>query len=113
MRVDPGSAATFLAELAQVRTDLYGGGAELIGAWRVTGVNDSEVVVLWALESWKVWAEIERSWLDPRGALAQWRSRCLELGADWRRTALVDSPLSPMRIGRQPQVGDRLPLDQI
>ena len=111
--VTAGLASTFLAELAQVRKDLYAEGAELIGAWRVAGVNDSEVVLLWALESWKIWAGIERAWLDPRGVLAQWRSRCFELGADWRRTALVDSPLSPMRIGRQPEVGDRRPLDQV
>ena len=29
------------------------------------------------------------------------------------RSLLVDSPLSPLRIGRQPEVADRIPLDQI
>ena len=37
----------------------------------------------------------------------------LGLGADWRRQLLVDAPLSPLRTGRQPQVEDRLPLDQL
>ena len=37
----------------------------------------------------------------------------LELGADWRRNVLVDAPLSPLRIGRQPEVGDRIPLAEL
>ena len=33
--------------------------------------------------------------------------------AIWRRILLVDAPLSPLRIGRQPAVEDRRPLDEI
>ena len=33
-----------------------------------------------------------------------------ELRASVQRTLLVDSPLNPMRTGRQPQVEDRRPL---
>lgn len=87
--------------------------AELLGAWQVVGVNDSEAIVLWALSSWSAWADLERAWLDPGSSLAKWRARTLDLGADWRRTALVDAELSPMRTGRQPQVSDRRPLDAI
>ncbi len=35
------------------------------------------------------------------------------LNADVQRTLLVDAPLSPMRTGRQPQVEDRRPLDEL
>jgi hypothetical protein len=34
----------------------------------------------------------------------------IALGTDVQRTLMVDAPLSPMRIGRQPAVEDRLPL---
>lgn len=110
--VAPGDADTFLTEMAQVSSDLYDCDATLIGAWRVAGVNGSEAVLLWSLGSWSDWAAMEQSWLEPRGVLAAWRDRCIELGADWHRSALVDSPLSPMRTGRQPQESDRRPLDE-
>ena len=48
-----------------------------------------------------------------RGALARWRHRLVALGTDVQRTLMVDAPLSPMRIGRQPAVSDRLPLSEI
>ncbi|MGB3410443.1 MAG: hypothetical protein WBA45_04540 [Microthrixaceae bacterium] len=111
--VSAGLAPKFLAEIAEVSDDLYDCSATLIGAWRVAGVNDSEAVLLWSLGSWSDWAAMEQAWLNPSGPLDTWRSRCIELGADWRRTALVDSPLAPLRTGRQPQVSDRLPLDQM
>jgi len=88
-------------------------GIEPVGAWRVAGVNDSEAVVIWALPSWAAWAELERSWIDPTGPLTAWRAACLGLGADWRRQLLVDAPLAPLRTGRQPEVEDRTPLDEL
>ncbi len=108
----PGQAGAFLQELAQVRTRLFDCDATLIGAWRAAGVNDSEAVLLWALGSWADWSAIEQAWLKPTGTLADWRARTTELRANWRRSALIDSPLSPLRIGRQPQVGDRRPLEE-
>ena len=91
-------------------------GLEVVGAFRVTGVNDSEAVVIWAIPDWARWAVLEQAWLDAadgRGPLAGWRATTLGLGADWRRQAMVDSPLSPLRLGRQPEVGDRRPLDEL
>ena len=49
----------------------------------------------------------------PTAPLAPWRKTLLGLGASWRRQLLIDSPLNPLRTGRQPQVSDRRPLDQI
>ncbi len=106
--VQPGSSAAFLDGVREQAVHAYEGfGAECVGAWKVTGVNDSEAVVLWALPSWSAWADLEQAWLAEEGPLDGWRSSCVRMGADWRRQLLIDAPLSPMRIGRQPAVGDR------
>ena len=97
-----------LAGLAAVRAC----GLELVGAYRVAMVNDSECVVMWAAPDWATWAEFEQQWHDG-GALAAWRKETLEMRADWRRILLVDSPLNPLRLGRQPEESDRLPLDDV
>ena len=41
--------------------------------------------------------------------LARWRKRSYDLSTHQHRFLLVDSPLSPMRIGRQPSRDDRQP----
>jgi hypothetical protein len=105
--VPPGRAPRFLDAVHDdglgAMTEL---GAENVGAFRVAMVNDSECILIWALPDWSTWAELEQAWLGP-GPLDAWRDLTLDLGADWRRTVMVDAPLSPMRIGRQPQVEDR------
>ena len=53
----------------------------------------------------------EQAWDGPD--LAAWRARLTAMGADVRRTLMVDAPLSPMRTGRQPQIEDRRPLDEL
>jgi hypothetical protein len=83
-------------------------GLELVGAFRVAMVNDSECVVIWAVPDWPTWAAFEQAWL--RRDLGSWPETLLALGADWRRTLLVDAPLSPLRIARQPALSDRRPL---
>ena len=40
-------------------------------------------------------------------ALQRWRRRTYELTEKWHRFLVVDAPLSPMRIGRQPARTDR------
>jgi hypothetical protein len=42
-----------------------------------------------------------------------WRTALIEFGAAFRRTLMIDAPLAPLRIGRQPSVEDRRPLDEI
>lgn len=111
--VPPGTAPQFLAALREVALSAHQElGLELVGAFRATGVNDSEAIVIWAIPDWAAWASYEQAWLGD-GPLNAWRSATLDLRADWRRVAMVDSPLNPLRIGRQPEVGDRLPLDQL
>jgi hypothetical protein len=89
---------------------------DLVGAFRVAMVNDSEAIIVWAIPDWATWGRVEQAWLgrgDDADLLSGWRKTTLALGADWRRSLLVDAPLAPLRIGRQPEVGDRLPLDQL
>ena len=115
--VTAGAAPAFLAAVHdQARPAHAELGVEVVGAYRVAMVNDSECIVIWALPDWDTWARVEQAWLaaaQGEGPLARWRAITLEVGADWRRTLMVDSPLSPLRIGRQPEIGDRIPLDEI
>jgi hypothetical protein len=113
VKVPAGTAEAFLAALHEVGVPaLENLGAENVGAFRVAMVNGSECLVIWALPDWATWAAVEQAWLGD-GPLNEWRAICAELGADWQRSLLVEAPLSPMRAGRQPQVEDRIPLDQL
>jgi hypothetical protein len=108
----PGGARPFLEALATVgRFELEGSGLECVAALRVALRNDTEAIVIWALPDLPTWAAFERAWDD--GTLEPWRSELDRLGARVARTLLVDAPLSPMRIGRQPATTDRLPLSEI
>jgi hypothetical protein len=108
-----GAAPEFLAAVRDTAVGAHAElGVELVGAYRVTGVNDSEAIVIWALPSWDTWASLGQAWLSA-GPLDIWRATTRGLQADWRRSLMVDAPLSPLRIGRQPDVEDRIPLDQL
>ena len=75
-------------------------------------VNDSECIVIWAIPTWEAWAEFERAQRSEPGIVG-WRQAIRGVALDWHRFLLVDSPLSPLRTGRQPEEGDRRPLDEI
>jgi hypothetical protein len=87
-------------------------GLHLVGAFRTALRADDECVLLWACPSWPAWGAFEQAW-HADGELATWSRTLVDFGAVWQRTLLVDSELSPMRIGRQPQVSDRRPLDEV
>jgi hypothetical protein len=110
----PGRAPDLLAAAQEEAVPAHAElGIECVGAFRVAMVNDSECLLLWAIPDWATWAATEQAWLSSGGQLDRWRRTALDLGADWRRSLLVDAPLAPLRTGRQPQVEDRLPLDQL
>lgn len=109
----PGTASVFLEALEREGLpSVTRLGVEPVGAYQVAMADDSEVVVIWALPDWATWVAYERGF-ERGGALSGWRSTMLGLGARWRRQLLVDSPLNPLRTGRQPQVEDRRPLDDL
>jgi hypothetical protein len=112
--VPAGTAPEVLAAVADIAVPAYTElGLTNVGAFRTAMVNDSECIVIWAIPSWAAWAGFEQAALAGNGGpLAEWRTTTLGLGADWKRSLLVDAPLAPLRTGRQPQESDRVPLDE-
>ena len=113
VRVPPGRAVEFLGVVRTSGARLYGmEGLELVGAFRTALRADDECITLWACPSWQAWGDFETAW-SADGDLAGWAKALIDFGATWTRTVLVDAELAPMRIGRQPSVDDRRPLDQV
>jgi hypothetical protein len=107
-----GGARSFLDALATTgRFEVEASGFECVAALRVAMRSDTEAIVIWAVPDLPTWAAFERAWDD--GTLAPWRAELARLGARVQRTLMVDAPLGPMRIGRQPETTDRLPLGDI
>ena len=108
----PGAAPDYLDALrdhGQAAVEWFG--LSLIGAFSVAMVNDSECVAIWGIRSWRRWAAFEAA--QHGDQLAEWRATLDSLGADWRRSLMVDAPLAPLRLGRQPEESDRKPLESI
>jgi hypothetical protein len=89
-------------EAASVATDRFGWA--LIGAFRTAMRGEDECILLWAIPTWEDWSRAEQaiaagtaSLLGPLEGSIRSRHRIL----------LVDSPLSPLRTGRQPNRDDR------
>jgi hypothetical protein len=113
VHVPPGRAASFLdAVRSQGEGSCKAEGLDLIGAFRTAMRADDECILLWACPSWRAWGDFEQAW-EVGGQLDGWRQTLVDLSAIWQRTVLVDAELSPMRIGRQPQVSDRRPLEDV
>ena len=105
--VKPGTAWEFI-ELVRTKQiplmERYGW--TLIGAWVTAMRNDSEVFLLWAIPSWDTWSRFEAAvWTDQ--AIIEWRNTASTIAIDWERCLVVDSPLAPMRTGRQPRTSDQ------
>ena len=73
-------------------------GLRLLGAFRTAMVNDSEAVMIWAIDSWEAWAHAQVA-LDGDPEVARWRDRSRALAPDWRGKLIVDSPLNPLKTG--------------
>ena len=113
VRVPPGTSFELLDAVADDGLPAVKAlGVEPVGAYSVAMADDSEALLIWAIPDWSTWVDYERAW-SPDGALAPWRRTLLDLGASWQRQLLVDSPLNPLRTGRQPQASDRRPLEDI
>jgi hypothetical protein len=111
--VPAGTAAAFLDRVRDVGKDaVEAHGLTLVGAFRVAMGNDDECILIWAVPGWKTWVDFEAAWLMP-GPLDPWRKELLALAASVDRILLMDSPLNPMKTGRQPRVEDRRPLSEI
>ena len=110
--VPPGAAGDYLDALQEVgRAAVESFGLVLTGAFTTAMWNETECIVIWAIPDWSTWAAYEASQGDDR--LVDWRDAQRDVDADWLRTLMVEAPLSPLRIGRQPAESDRVPLDEI
>jgi hypothetical protein len=99
--VAPGTAVDLL-ERARDASELHARhGWELFGAFTTAMSNDDEALLLWAIPTWQQWADGEAD-----GELARWR-RGLD-ATTWHRVVMVDAPLAPLRLGRQPSRSDRI-----
>jgi hypothetical protein len=87
-------------------------GLELVGAFEVAMGLESEAIGIWAIPDWATWVAYEAGWTR-QGAFGRWRGALLDLGVTLRRSLMVDAPLCPLRIGRQPEVADRRPLAEL
>lgn len=113
VKTEPGRSMEYIARVRDSGIRTYEKfGWELCGAFETAMVNDSECIVLWAIPTWEHWAEFEAAQRRDE-AVAAWREQIRGVAVDWHRCLLVDSPLSPLRTGRQPLVSDRKPLHEI
>ncbi len=119
-RVKPGHDLTLLDAIRDAGIDAYEtAGLRLVGAFRRAMAGDDEVIAIWAFANWQVWADFEAA-LDPLstqsgdidcespcGLLHAWFGSIAGIVRGRERILLADAPLSPLRIGRQPDESDR------
>ncbi|MCU1644373.1 MAG: hypothetical protein JWN03_4648 [Nocardia sp.] len=103
--VAPGTCRDFLtAAVSEAKRahDQYGW--QLVGAWWTALGNQDECLLLWAIPSWESWAGVEDDLRTHRDVLLPDSSAAIR---GRQRILLMDSPLSPLRTGRQPSRADR------
>jgi hypothetical protein len=108
VKVRPGAAAELLErarEQAAPALAMYDW--DLIGAFTTAMVDDDEALLLWAIPTWRRWADAEAAHASDDAVIA-WRTSTRDIVTGWHRTLLVDAPLSPLATGRQPSVEDRI-----
>ena len=108
VRLRPGSPREFLLRVHEQGELLAAAhGWQPIGAFRTAMANDDECILLWAFPEWSAWAAYEAE-MEADSALAEWRRTLDDVVVEWRRIALIDAPLSPLRTGRQPRRSDQV-----
>jgi hypothetical protein len=107
IKVRPGSATELLERARDgAAPTLNRYGWELAGAFTTAMVDDDEALLLWAIPTWQQWADVENAQFSD-DELVSWRQGGRDIVTAWHRMLLVDSPLSPMKTGRQPARSDR------
>jgi hypothetical protein len=103
----PGAATEYLRLLGEDGVDIHRPlGLRVLGAFENALVGGTECLVLWSADRFEGWTSFERDHgSDP--AMQAWRKRTADLVVDWERVLMVEAPLSPLRLGRQPSVEDR------
>jgi hypothetical protein len=108
VKVRPGTARDLLENAHNELAPMLGRhGWELVGGFATAMVDDDEALLLWAIPTWRDWSSGERANLV-EDDLVGWRRTARDVVTGWHRILLVDSPLNPMRTGRQPNRTDRI-----
>jgi hypothetical protein len=96
IQVRPGSARDYLSMIDESgRTICESFGWTLVGAYRHAMVNDSEVIVLWAIPTWEDWATWEKT-KESDERMLSWRRSTNSVVVDWRAKLLAASTNSPL-----------------
>jgi hypothetical protein len=102
IQITPGQASTYLSLMEQYWLPVAERiGLHLVGAFRSAMVNDSEVICIWAMQTWQTWAEVETAY-EQDAEVAQWRRRTQGIALDWRNTLMAAAPLSGLTTGKIP-----------
>ena len=96
IHVQPGSARDYLSMIDEKgRATFEDTGWTLVGAYRHAMVNDSEVIVLWAIPTWDDWATWEKT-KETDERMLSWRQLTKPIVVDWRAKLLAASVNSPL-----------------
>jgi len=107
VKTRPGAAPDFVEQVRERAIPLAARyGWELACAWTTAMVDDDEAILLWAIPTWRDWAAYEKA-RAVDDDVREWRIDARELTTSWHRLLVTDSPLNPMKIGRQPSRDDR------
>lgn len=125
IKVGRGTAPDFLDLVRAEMVPAYAGaGLELVTAMRTSMHDDSECILIWAIPTWEAWGRFEtdinnaatgtptggvKAGTDTDAArLHAWQQRLYSSSEQSDRFLMIDAPLSPLRIGRQPARSDRI-----
>ncbi|MCX8572111.1 MULTISPECIES: hypothetical protein, partial [Hyphomicrobiales] len=75
-------------------------GLHLVGAFRTAMRNDSEVVLIWAMQEWSDWARL--SMAESGEPFRSWHIRTADVVLDCVGHLLCSAPASPLKTGFQP-----------
>lgn len=108
IEVEAWTAVDFLSSVLDIAVPAFATfGIEVTGAYRTAMRDDSEVTLIYAFPTWQAWADFENAWHFGGDALKKWQRFLRDQDASVERFAMVEAPLSPMRLGRQPDRRDR------
>ena len=77
-------------------------GLKLVGAFRTAMCNDSEVVLIWAMQEWSDWARASKA--QGSQPFQTWRAKTKDIAVDWVGHLMCSAPASPLKTGVQPYV---------
>ena len=107
VKTRPGAAPDFLEQAREQYAPLAARhGWDLAMALWTTMVDDDEAFLIWAIPTWQDWASFEKAH-EVDDDVRKWRTAAREVTTSWHRLVMTDSPLNPMKIGRQPSRDDR------